>query len=445
MAEWVSPPLKIMTRIPLILSLLALLPASAIAQNTWFVPDDFSTIQAGIDGSTNGDTVIVRDGTYFENINFNGKAITLSSERGPVHTIIDANQIGSVVTFNSGESQNSTLEGFSIRNGVGSIGTTVFGTPVLAGGGLFIDGSSPSIRDCFIYNNVLSSSGSGGGVWCFEASPQLDKCWIYGNSAEGGGGMFVHGTNCAPVLNECLLVGNSGTSGGGCLLSWASPSAVFNHCTFSLNSASNGGAINVNLSSMELNNCILWENQGQWGPEIYVYNGQSVTVTYSNIKGGFIGTGNIDLDPQFVDPVNNFDLQSSSPCIDAGDPASAPDPDGTRTDMGAFYFDQSGGAPTLSVSNLVAGQQVLVEVNNATPSNFSHFAWSVQGGGPTPTPWGDAMVTQPYNLTLLPTDVNGYASYTANIPTSAAGVTVWCHGTDVGTQSMLNALMLVIQ
>jgi len=82
---------------------------------------------------------------------------------------------------------------------------------------------------------------------------------------------------------------------------------------------------------------------------------------------------------------------------------------------------------------------------NATPSNFSHFAWSIHGGGPTPTPWGDAMVTRPYNLTLLPTDVNGYASHTANIPPAAAGITVWCHGTDVGTQSMLNALMLVIQ
>ena len=55
------------------------------------------------------------------------------------------------------------------------------------------------------------------------------------------------------------------------------------------------------------------------------------------------------------------------------------------------------------------------------------------------------MISPPYDLTLLPTDANGYASYTANIPAGAAGITVWCHGTDVGTQSMLNALMLVIQ
>ncbi len=139
----------------------------------------------------------------------------------------------------------------------------------------------------------------------------------------------------------------------------------------------------------------------------------------------------------------DFHLQAGSPCIDTGDPNSPPDPDGTPADMGAFYFHQD--TPTLSVTNLVAGQTALVEVTNATPNSFSHFAWSIRGGGPTSTPWGDAMVTPPYDLTYLATDANGYASHTANIPATAAGLTVWMHGTNVGTQSMLNALMMVIQ
>lgn len=101
--------------------------------------------------------------------------------------------------------------------------------------------------------------------------------------------------------------------------------------------------------------------------------------------------------------------------------------------------------PTLSVTNLTAGQMAMVEVTNATPNNQCHFAWSIHGGGPTPTPWGDAMVTQPYNLTLMSTDATGYAYHTANVPITAAGVTVWCHGTDVGTQSMLNPLVMVVQ
>jgi hypothetical protein len=53
------------------------------------------------------------------------------------------------------------------------------------------------------------------------------------------------------------------------------------------------------------------------------------------------GDGNIAGDPRFVDPASdNYRLRSDSPCIDAGDPASPPDPDGTRADMGAFPFYQ---------------------------------------------------------------------------------------------------------
>jgi predicted outer membrane repeat protein len=224
-----------------------------------------------------------------------------------------------------------------------------------------------------------------------------------------------------------------------------SSSPTLTSCTFTDNTAgSSGGGIACTQSSYPtLTNCILWNNHAPNGPEIYIYSG-TVTVTYSDVKGGWTGTGNIDADPLFVDPVNgDFHLQAGSPCIDTGDPNSPPDPDGTPADMGAFYFHQD--TPILSVTNLVAGQTALVEVTNATPNNYSHFAWSIRGGGPTSTPWGDAMVTAPYDLSLLPTDANGYASHTANIPARAVGITVWFHGTDVGTQSMLNALMMVIQ
>jgi hypothetical protein len=72
------------------------------------VPQDTSTIQQGINVAATGDTVLVAPGTYFENINFLGKAITVQSEQGSDVTMIDGhNTSGPLVTFQSGETQAS--------------------------------------------------------------------------------------------------------------------------------------------------------------------------------------------------------------------------------------------------------------------------------------------------------------------------------------------------
>src|SRR4029077_1501998 len=93
----------------------AALPAAAPV--TIHVPADQPTIQAAIDAAANGDTVLVSDGTYKENINFNGKAITVTSVNGPATTTIDGGGITSVVTFNTGEGAGSVLNGFTLTHG----------------------------------------------------------------------------------------------------------------------------------------------------------------------------------------------------------------------------------------------------------------------------------------------------------------------------------------
>ena len=73
---------------------LFMLPPSLRAQQTIHVPADQPTIQAAINAASNGDTVLVAPGTYLENINFNGKSITVTSSGGPSVTIIDGNAKG---------------------------------------------------------------------------------------------------------------------------------------------------------------------------------------------------------------------------------------------------------------------------------------------------------------------------------------------------------------
>ncbi|MGD1059628.1 MAG: right-handed parallel beta-helix repeat-containing protein [Solirubrobacteraceae bacterium] len=103
---------------PAALLCLWLFPEIAVlAQTTIHVPTDQPTIQAGINASNNGDTVLVAPGTYSEAIDFKGKAITVESSGGPATTIIDGTNQAFVVTFQSGETRNSILSGFTIQNG----------------------------------------------------------------------------------------------------------------------------------------------------------------------------------------------------------------------------------------------------------------------------------------------------------------------------------------
>src|SRR5438128_9050171 len=97
--------------------LVGLLAAPAWAQTTINVPGNAPTIQAAINTAIDGDTVLVAPGTYVENINFNGKAITVTSSGGPATTIIDGSGLDSVVFFDTGEGPRSVLNGFTIQDG----------------------------------------------------------------------------------------------------------------------------------------------------------------------------------------------------------------------------------------------------------------------------------------------------------------------------------------
>ena len=118
----------------------------------------YSSIQSAINATNNGDTVLVHKGTYYENVDFKGKTITIRSKSGRKKTIIDGTKSGSVVTFSSGEGIESVLEGFTITHGSG---LDLWEKGSSNGGGVYCAKSSPTIKDCIITNNTATQAGGG--------------------------------------------------------------------------------------------------------------------------------------------------------------------------------------------------------------------------------------------------------------------------------------------
>jgi hypothetical protein len=191
------------------------LPASATIIN---VPGDSTTIQGGINGANNGDTVLVHEGDYYERINFLGKGILVTSEHlidnDSIHiqnTIIDADTLilgaadtGSVVCFICGEDSTSILQGFTITKGTGTP-SEVGG---LSGGGIFCSAYSrrPEIRNCRISEN---SALYGGGLYCsYNSSLKITTCDIIYNTATNGGGFAICGFHNSQMV-DCRIAENS--------------------------------------------------------------------------------------------------------------------------------------------------------------------------------------------------------------------------------------------
>lgn len=173
---------------------------SWLQSTTWHIKLDgtgnFTTIQEGINASTDSDTVLVYPDTYFENIDFSGKNITVASfflttgnEQYLNQTIINGNQSGSCVKIISGEDDTTLFCGFTLTNGSGS---SPYPNGPIWGGGIYINSSQPIIEKCLIINN---NAFAGGGILCWNAIISLIGVTIKNNHAYNGGGGIVLGNN----------------------------------------------------------------------------------------------------------------------------------------------------------------------------------------------------------------------------------------------------------
>lgn len=249
------------------------------------------------------------------------------------------------------------------------------------GGGLYVrDNSSPVLRRCIISDNIAQridgQHGSGGGLVLSTGNPIIDQCVIERNEANDVGGISHNGpggvimnsvissnrssvngggilcNNSSLRIENCLIENNDAVFGGGGLYNFGAGNPTIINCAFLGNSVSggSGGAVfSGGASFPSLTSSILWEN---FPDSVHDQVGSTTSADYSDIQGGWSGTANLNVDPQLEDSLvadHGPRLRPSSPCINAGDPATLlrwgiRDLDGHarvlcgRVDMGAYEF-----------------------------------------------------------------------------------------------------------
>ena len=348
------------------------------------VPADHTTIQAAIDAAVDGDTVLVADGTYEENIDFKKKSLVLSSlfqQNNDAQiissTVIDGGDWDTTVVMNG---KDSKLIGFSITKGVI---------------GIKITGENNEVSNCKIYDNNHPGDSAGGGVVTGQDS-LIKDCEIYKNYARHGGGIRVGGTS---IVDGCKIYNNTNGDGNGSQLACWGGEPVISNSIISESVRMHPNSKNViefrSKTSPIMSNLLIvsdnstgeeifysWEESNprlfhitviNIGKEpgnlvrlrtpshfnitnslVYGYNlteGRGITATYSRFDNPTSGLGNLNDKPNFVDfSDGNYRLSDSSPCIGGGkqnadvpqtdiDGNPRPNPLDSQPDMGAYESD----------------------------------------------------------------------------------------------------------
>jgi len=293
------------------------------------VPSEYPTIRAAIDASYSADSILVADGIYTgtgnKDLEFFGLELVVISENGPKVTIIDCEGVGRGFHINHGETNQTVIHGFTIRNG-----------NVVAGGGIRIQDASATVVNCILENNTALHGGA-----VYLNSPPEDpvfiECQFLGNDALGdskdmydgrGGAIYAQHGSFLARFTDCLFAYNAADYGGA-LDCHDEVGFVFTGCTMAANFATNSGAAlyHATLHPVELNCCLVAFHEG--GDVIATNYGHidlTCTDIYGNAGGDWVGVisdqaainNNFSLDPYFCgfhSGAGDFRLRGQSPCL----------------------------------------------------------------------------------------------------------------------------------
>lgn len=222
------------------------------------------------------------------------------------------------------------------------------GNSAVNGGAAYLNATTTNFTDCTFVNNSVGNVG--GAIRQATVAGVYTRCEFTGNSAVNGGAMdMAGGATAGMTYRDCVFTSNNASGVGGAVQLATPTNTIINwiNCVFFDNAATgNGGAVHV-LGRGDFTNCSLSGNTtggGGGGGAIYTMGGAvtnarnciawgntpngfngSTTATYCNVQNAMAGTGNISLNPMFVDAANgDLHIMEGSPCIDRGNSTLVP-------------------------------------------------------------------------------------------------------------------------
>jgi len=361
-----------------------------------------TNIQDAINTASAGDIVLVTNGVYATG----GKVMA-----GDLTNRVALDRVVTVMSMNGYAA--TTIQGAwdsASTNGPGAVRCAWLTNGAVLNGFTLQNGATRATGDIY-------SSGpleSGGGVWCSSTNGIVSNCVLSNNSAIYGGGIK------SGTLNNSLVLFNQAGYGGGTY------NTILNNCTVVYNSSPFGGTGAGTCGGIIYNSIVVFNQTKSLTEDDYESTGTFPIVLYYNSctsRGGVAGTGNIFVNPQFVDL---FHIGSASPCVGVGSILYAT---GTDLDGETWLNPPSMGCDEMVVSNLVGTLSVNVHAyeTNLLVNRYATFAGSFTGRASEITwSFGDEQVFTNYGalgISHLWTNFGDYVvTYTAYNYDNPAGV-----------------------